>query len=151
MKYLPATALRHPDAIGRFAGPYRFLSNFFPRPLLWEGDRYPTAEHAYQAAKCGRSDHFELVRNALNPGAAKRMGRKISLRGDWEAVKEKVMLSVVRAKFADPYLRRKLIATDTAELVEGNTWGDRFWGVCRGEGENRLGKILMKVRAEIRT
>ena len=145
------STLHPPQAINRFAGPYRFLSNFFAKPMLWDGVRFPSAEHAYQAAKCARSDHFELVRNALNPGAAKRMGRKIALRGDWEAVKEKVMLSVVRAKFADPYLRRKLIATGTAELVEGNTWGDRFWGVCRGEGENRLGKILMKVRAEIRT
>ena len=60
------------------------------------------------------------------------------------------MLSIVRAKFENAYLRRRLIATGDAELMEGNDWGDRFWGVCRGKGENRLGKILMKVRAEIR-
>ena len=89
-----------------------------------------------------------MIRNAPSPGAAKRMGRKIAIRNDWEAVKEKVMLSVVRAKFEDAYLRRLLTATGTAALIEGNEWGDRFWGVCRGEGENRLGKILMKVRSE---
>ena len=150
MKHLPATALPQPEAIVRFAGPYRFLSNFFPRPLLWEGDRYPTAEHAYQAAKCSRACDFRMIRSAPSPGAAKRMGRKIAIRGDWEAVKEKVMLAIVRAKFQDAYLRRRLSATGSAELIEGNDWGDRFWGVCRGEGENRLGKILMKVRAEIR-
>ena len=148
MKHLPATALSQPEAIVRFAGPYRFLSNFFARPLLWEGKRFPTAEHAYQAAKCSRSHEFEMIRNAPSPGAAKRMGRKIAIRNDWEAVKEKVMLSVVRAKFEDAYLRRLLTATGTAALIEGNEWGDRFWGVCRGEGENRLGKILMKVRSE---
>ncbi len=150
MNRLPAAALPPPQAIERFAGPYRFLSNFFPRPLLWEGERYATAEHAYQAAKCSRPDERVMIRNAPSPGAAKRMGRRIAIREDWDAVKEKVMLSIVRAKFEDAYLRRRLAATGTAELIEGNTWGDRFWGVCRGEGENRLGKILMKVRSEIR-
>ena len=150
MNRLRAAALPPPEAIVLFAGPYRFLSNFYARPLLYEGERFPTAEHAYQAAKCMRSDEFRMIRDAPSPGAAKRMGRKIAIRGDWEAVKEKVMLSVVRAKFADAYLRRRLASTGTAELIEGNNWGDRFWGVCRGEGENRLGKILMKVRAETR-
>lgn len=150
MNRLRAAALPPPEAIVRFAGPYRFLSNFYARPLLYEGERFPTAEHAYQAAKCMRSDEFRMIRDAPSPGAAKRMGRKIAIRDDWEAVKEKVMLSVVRAKFADAYLRRRLASTGTAELIEGNNWGDRFWGVCRGEGENRLGKILMKVRAETR-
>ncbi|MCY4584590.1 MAG: NADAR family protein [Bryobacterales bacterium] len=150
MKRPRSEALPEPKAIDRFAGPYRFLSNFFPRPLLWQGERWPTAEHAYQAAKCSRSDDFRMIRNAPSPGAAKRMGRKVALCEDWEAVKEKVMLAVVRAKFEDAHLRRLLRATGSAELIEGNHWGDRFWGVCRGEGENRLGKILMKVRAETR-
>ncbi|MCY4585569.1 MAG: NADAR family protein [Bryobacterales bacterium] len=147
---LPA-ALRQPRAIERFAGENRFLSNFFLKPLTWNGERWPSAEHAYQAAKCSRPEQFRMFRNAPTPGAAKRLGRKVEMRGDWDRVKEKVMLSVVRAKFADPYLRRRLLATGEAELVEGNEWGDRFWGVCRGAGENRLGKILMRVRTEIRS
>ena len=139
------------ESIKRFAGPHRFLSNFYPAPLVWEGKRWPTAEHAYQAAKCRRADHSRLILEAPSPGAAKRLGGKIELRADWDEVKERVMLSIVRAKFENAYLRRRLIATGDAELIEGNYWGDRFWGVCRGEGENRLGKILMKVRTEIRS
>ena len=140
-----------PESIERFAGPHRFLSNFYPAPLVWEGRSWPTAEHAYQAAKCRRSDEVWKIQEAPSPGAAKRLGRKIDLRADWDEVKERMMLSIVRAKFENAYLRRLLIATGDAELVEGNDWGDRFWGVCRGEGENRLGKILMKVRTEIRS
>ena len=151
MKRLQAAALQHPKAIERFDGQHRFLSNFFPSPLLWKGYRWPTAEHAYQAAKCKSLDQFRLFRNAPSPGAAKRMGRRTILRVDWEEVKEEVMLSVVRAKFEDKNLRRLLDATGNAELIEGNYWGDRFWGVCRGVGENRLGKILMRVRTEIRS
>ena len=139
------------ESIERFAGPHRFLSNFYPVALVWEGRHWPTAEHAYQAAKCRRSDEAWKIQEAPSPGAAKRLGRKIELRADWDEVKEKVMLEVVRAKFENAHLRRLLIATGDAELIEGNYWGDRFWGVCRGEGENRLGKILMKVRTEIRS
>ena len=144
-------ALHRPRAIERFAGEYRFLSNFFRRPLTWKGERWPTAEHAYQAAKCRRPEQFRMIRNAPSPGAAKRMGRKVEMRGDWDRVKEDVMLSIVRAKFEDSYLRRLLVATGDAVLIEGNEWGDRFWGVCRGTGENRLGKILMRVRTELRS
>lgn len=139
------------ESIERFAGPHRFLSNFYPAPLVWEGRSWPTAEHAYQAAKCSRADQARMILEAPSPGAAKRLGRKIELRADWDEVKESVMLSIVRAKLENAHLRRLLIATGDAELIEGNYWGDRFWGVCRGEGENRLGKILMKVRTEIRS
>ncbi len=145
-----AGASPKPESIERFAGPHRFLSNFYPAPLVWEGRYWPTAEHAYQAAKCHRSDELWRIQEAPSPGAAKRLGRKIELRADWDEVKERVMLEIVRVKFKNAYLRRRLIATGSAELIEGNDWGDRFWGVCRGKGENRLGKILMKVRAEIR-
>ncbi|MCY4584733.1 MAG: NADAR family protein [Bryobacterales bacterium] len=144
-------ALHRPRAIERFVGEYRFLSNFFPRPLTWKGERWPTAEHAYQAAKCERPEQFRMFRNLASPGAAKRLGRKVVMRPDWDRVKEDVMLSIVRAKFSDPWLRRRLLATGDAELMEGNEWGDRYWGVCRGAGENRLGKILMRVRTEIRS
>ena len=140
-----------PDSIERFAGPHRFLSNFYPAPLVWEGRYFPTAEHAYQAAKCRRSDEAWKIQEAPGPGVAKRLGRKIELRADWDEVKERVMLEIVRAKFENADLRRRLIATGNAELIEGNYWGDRFWGVCRGTGENRLGKILMRVRTEIRS
>lgn len=72
------------------------------------------------------------------------------LRGDWEAVKDSVMYEICKAKFSqNPDLADQLVATKDAELIEGNTWGDRIWGVCDGVGENRLGKILMRIRAEM--
>jgi len=91
------------------------------------------------------------VLTKLNPSEAKRLGRRVRLRSDWEQVKYDVMLDVVRAKFNQhPDLAQKLLATGDEELVEGNDWGDTYWGVCNGRGKNMLGKILMRVRAELR-
>ena len=87
----------------------------------------------------------------LNPSKSKALGRKVTLREDWDEVKNRVMLEIVRNKFKqNPELKEKLIATGDAYLEEGNWWGDRTWGVCNGVGENRLGKILMKVRDELK-
>ena len=92
-----------------------------------------------------------VVLTKLNPSEAKRLGRRMRLRSDWEQVKYDVMLDVVRAKFNQhPDLAQKLLATGDEELVEGNDWGDTYWGVCNGRGKNMLGKILMRVRAELR-
>ena len=92
-----------------------------------------------------------VVLTKLNPSEAKRLGRRVRLRSDWEQVKYDVMLDVVRAKFNQhPDLAQKLLATGDEELVEGNDWGDTYWGVCNGRGKNMLGKILMRVRAELR-
>ena len=86
----------------------------------------------------------------LNPQAAKRLGRRVELRPDWESVKYDVMYQVCKAKFTqNPNLLERLLATGDAELVEGNTWGDQVWGVCKGVGENHLGKTLMRIRAEL--
>jgi ribA/ribD-fused uncharacterized protein len=85
------------------------------------------------------------------PGEAKKEGGKLARRPDWEQVKFQVMEDCVRYKFAHhPELKAQLLATGDAELIEGNDWGDKIWGVFHGEGENRLGKILMKIRAELR-
>lgn len=140
----------HSHDILAFQGPYRFLSNFWPAPVRYGGILFPTTEHAYQAAKS--NDRNEAVRVSLlkSPGDAKRVGRTLTVRPDWEQVKEAVMLDVLRLKFALPDLRRKLLATGSVQLVEGNTWGDRYWGVCNGAGKNRLGVLLMQVREECR-
>jgi predicted NAD-dependent protein-ADP-ribosyltransferase YbiA (DUF1768 family) len=79
------------------------------------------------------------------------MGKKNALRPDWEEVKDGIMYKLLKSKFTDPVLRDKLIATGSAELIEGNNHWDRYWGVCRGEGQNKLGKLLMKVREEVIT
>ena len=137
--------------IETFQGAYRWLSNFWPCPVRYEGVTYPSVEHAYQAAKT--TDMAARVRIAYlpRPGQAKRAGRKVALRRDWEQVKEDVMLSLLRLKFAPgSELADALSDTRQRPLVEGNRWGDRYWGVCEGEGRNRLGELLMRVRAERR-
>lgn len=137
--------------IGPFKGDYRFLSNFYETPVEFEGIWYPTAEHAYVAAKSlDRAFRINISTSYITPAQAKRLGRTVDVRNDWEQVRLRVMYDIVRFKFANNrQLLQRLKDTGDAELVEWNTWGDTFWGVCRGEGENNLGKILMRVRAEL--
>ncbi len=137
--------------IGEFQGAFRFLSNFWPAAVTLDGVEYPSVEHAYQAAKFAKTSQVRVaILGAPTPSAAKRIGRRYPARGGWEDDKLAVMLDLVRQKFRDADLRGRLLGTGDAELIEGNWWGDRFWGVSRGAGENNLGKILMRVRGEIR-
>jgi ribA/ribD-fused uncharacterized protein len=137
-------------AIDQFTGDYDFLSNFHPSPIEVDGIVYSTVEHAFQAAKTFDLEEKQAVAQAATPGIAKRKGRKVQLRPDWEQVKVGIMEELVRLKFTTHATQREqLLATGDAELVEGNTWKDTFWGVCRGKGRNALGKILMKVRSDL--
>jgi ribA/ribD-fused uncharacterized protein len=133
--------------IDSFAGRNSFLSNFFPCKIRFEGITYLTSEHAFQAAKTLDIDERKLIALAPTAGKAKRMGRKLKLRRDWDSVRIEIMEAILRIKFSDPDLLTRLLETGTEELVEGNNWGDRFWGKVNGEGENQLGKLLMKIRA----
>jgi len=128
------------NAILAFRGAYGFLSNLYVEP---DGSH---VEGEYQRAKC--AFYFERhLFDGLSPLDAKRVGRRVTIREDWEDVKVDIMLFYVRKKFADhPDLLAKLVSTRPVQLVEGNTWGDTFWGVCRGQGLNALGEILMLVR-----
>lgn len=136
--------------IAEFKGRYKFLSNFWPCEV-WLETKYPSVEHAYQASKTFNISQRKEIKDADTPGKAKRLGKKVDLRSDWEFVKLEVMYDLVMQKFFNnEELMWKLLDTDDEELVEGNTWGDTFWGVCNGAGENRLGKILMRAREEIR-
>lgn len=137
-------------SITEFQGPNRWLSNFWPAQVVFAGISYPTVEHAYQAAKSDVQSEREAICLAKTPGDAKRLGKRVTMRKDWNAVKLDVMLDLLRQKFAIPTLRAKLLATGDLMLVEGNPWGDYFWGVCRGKGENHLGRLLMGVRSEIK-
>lgn len=127
-----------------------FLSNFYPRLVQYEGIGYATAEHAFQAAKTLDLQERFHVAMATTPGEAKRRGRHVRLRPDWNVVRIEAMRAVLRAKFADPILAGLLLTTGDHELVEGNTWGDTYWGVCNGKGENHLGRLLMEIREELR-
>lgn len=137
--------------IDSFTGRNRFLSNFFIADTKYDTFIYPSSEHAYQAAKSQNNKirGLFLDRN-MTPGQAKKLGFKIARRPDWETVKLSIMKEVVLDKFTrNSTLKEKLLATGDQQLVEGNTWDDKFWGVCGGEGLNHLGLILMEVRTEL--
>lgn len=136
-------------AITKFRGEYEFLSNMYPGILYINGEMYPSAEHAFQASKSLDKDVRLGMAVCRSAKEAKEAGRLINLRSDWENVKVDIMYSILKAKFEDPELAQKLRDTGDEELIEGNTWGDKFWGVCNGEGKNMLGNLLMKVRKEI--
>jgi len=139
--------------IGPFVEEYFFLSNFYlGAPFTYKGIEYPTAEHAFQAAKTTNYADHRFVLNAVSPNEAKRRGRRVGLRSDWEYSKNKVMHDIVYAKFSqNPHLKKKLLETGEEELVEVNYWGDTYWGTnSKLEGLNKLGLSLMKVREELK-
>lgn len=144
------TFTKERPVINKFEGNYSFLSNFYPSPILVDDKWYATVEHAYQAAKTTNPYEKERVRKMESPGKAKRAGRHVMLRPEWEEIKIRVMKELLQMKFQDLMLRPLLLNTGDAELIEGNTWGDRFWGMCEGRGYNYLGILLMQVREEIR-
>jgi ribA/ribD-fused uncharacterized protein len=137
-----------PDEINSFRGEYNFLSNFYLRGIVYGGMAYPALENAFQAQKTTDKE-LRMEFMFLAPGQAKRRGRKLDIRKDWDCIRNGVMLDLLRIKFSDDELGVKLLATHPKNLVEGNTWGDEYWGVCNGSGKNMLGKLLMKVRREV--
>lgn len=140
-------SLKNPSNVERFEGPYRFLSNFWPSPIVSNGLLHPTAEHAYQAAKTHDLALRGKISRAVSPSAAKRIGSKVPLRPFWDDMKIGIMGEILTLKFMYPELMQQLQDTGRLRLVEGNTWDDRFWGECHGQGRNELGKLLMRIRA----
>lgn len=137
--------------IDSFSGEHHFLSNFHLAEVTYDGVTYPSTEHAYQAAKTLDLAARRKIRECGKPNRAKGLGRKIKMRANWESIKLSVMEDLVRQKFtkhAD--LKGLLLETGDRKLVEGNWWKDIYWGVYNGVGQNHLGKILMKIRGELR-
>jgi ribA/ribD-fused uncharacterized protein len=142
--------------INSFTGDYRFLSNFWPCKIEHPEDYmiYPSVEHAYQASKSADLRTRCAVLKIEKPGAAKRWGQTIKIREDWEDVKKIIMFRLLLAKFTqDGELGAKLIETGDRLLIEGNGWGDTYWGMVSDgttwEGHNYLGRLLMAVRTVI--
>ena len=129
------------------------FGNYFVVNMLKDGKVWPTVEHYFQAAKFPDAPEYqETIRKAKTPAAAKRLGKTsdVTMRPDWMSVREDVMLDAVRAKFQNPKLRAKLLGTGTL-LIRNLSPQDNFWGVGRsGKGMNKLGRILMKVRDDLR-
>lgn len=139
------------EIINSFRNENYFLSNFYEAPVTYEGLTYQNNEAAFQAQKCIEPKEREAF-TKLNPSEAKKAGRSVNLRKDWEQVKVSVMADIVKAKFEQNIdLAKKLLDTGDAYLEEGNDWGDRIWGTVNGIGANHLGKILMDVREYMRT
>lgn len=140
------------EKIYEFRGDYRFLSNFYPCEVEYEGIVYPSVENAFQAAKTlNNAERLQFTN--VKPGIAKRLGRKVALRHDWEKVKVDIMKELLRKKFSQEPLKSKLLETGDRELEEGNRWNDRFWGICppgSGMGKNILGRLIMEIRGELR-
>lgn len=130
-----------------FSGEYRFLSNFYPSPIVWNGKTYPSNEHFFQAAKAATEEDHELVRTQTNPTQAKRAGRGVQIRPDWEKIKVDIMTLGLFLKFTqNEHLKERLLATGDAYLEETNHWGDTYWGKVGLEGQNMLGRLLMRLR-----
>ncbi|MFD8248150.1 NADAR family protein [Nocardia sp. NPDC059691] len=143
--------------IDRFRGEHEYLSNFSDYPAEYADVWFPTAEHAFAAAKTTNPRWVEQIEAAATPGEAKKLGRQLPLRPDWEQVKPAVMAEILRDKFTrDPRLRDLLVSTGDQLLIEGNDWNDDYWGRClrpglvTPAGANMLGRTLMQVRGELR-
>lgn len=142
----------------KFSDEYAFLSNFYPSPISVNGVVYPDVETAYQAAKTVNALERTQILKSGTPAAAKKLGKKVTMRPDWEQVKVAYMYRFVKLKFQqNPDLAEKLLNTGNVELIEGNYWHDQFWGDCSCEkhcnepGKNILGNILMLIREDLRT
>jgi ribA/ribD-fused uncharacterized protein len=147
----------HVNAIASFTGTHAYLSNFYLRQVKVGLVTFPSNEAAFQAAKykamtdtsdAGRKKYIMSIANSSSPNQSKYLGKSVRIDLDkWEVIKIACMREVVKAKFdqhAD--LKLQLLETGASMLVEGNTWGDKFWGRCEGKGLNILGVILMELR-----
>lgn len=143
--------LHNDKSIKGFQGEYRWLSNFYECPVEYEGLTYGSSEAAYQAAKTYDEDLREQFTH-MSPREAKKVGKSgIDIRSDWDEDRFWVMHAIVTNKFRqNEHLKQKLLETGDKYLEETNWWGDTYWGVCKGIGENQLGAVLMMVRDEIR-
>lgn len=139
--------------VQEFQGNYRWLSNFWPCIVHFESQVFPSAEHAYQAAKSLDPRHRALMTAPIHASVAKKLSKNVALRLDWEQVRLATMKQIVSDKFTrNQALKAALLATGDSQLEEGNYWRDRFWGISpagSGNGLNHLGKILMQVRKEL--
>lgn len=135
--------------IDKFEGKYAFLSNFYECPVTLDGITYQNSEAAFQAQKVIDPNQRKQFAN-LEPGKAKRLGRKVELRSNWDWYRDYAMKEVLEAKFTqNKDLLEKLLDTGDATLIEGNWWNDTYWGICNGKGSNKLGRFLMELRSTL--
>lgn len=137
------------NAIRGFKNEYRWLSNFYPVRIEFGGIKYPSVEHAYVAAKIEDKKKRPLIAMAASAAEAKRLGKVMKSRDDWEEVKDEIMFEFLTQKFTTPKLMKLLLETGNSYLEETNWWNDTYWGVCNSIGQNRLGKMIMTIRGDL--
>lgn len=136
------------NVINSFDGEYDFLSNFYECPILWKGNLYRNSESIYQSYKTLDNVPFDFTKTTGSQ--AKKISKKLNVRPDWNKIKFDLMYEICQEKFnQNTDIAQKLMNTGDAILIEGNYWGDTYWGKCNGVGQNNLGKILMKIREEL--
>lgn len=153
-----------------FFDEHRWLSNFWEVDIKYGGVIYPTVEHYYVAMKVNEPQKVtieidkeevevymdvqqlrEYISEISTPEKAKKFGKKqLKERNDWEDIKISIMEFGLRQKYNQEPFKTKLINTYPQKIIETNGWKDRFWGVYEGEGKNVLGKMIMKIRKELK-
>jgi ribA/ribD-fused uncharacterized protein len=120
--------------IEKFRGQYSFLSNMHPVRIPYQGLYYPSVEHAYQASKTLKQWDREPIRTNPDPVSAKKMGRQLQIRPDWEEVKLDIMRELLSLKFNYPHLSQRLLQTNPKYLKEDSPRRKRGLGrfLCRG-------------------
>ena len=130
------------------------LSNFWNSKITIERYTYKNVEAAFQSFKVFGDDRLQFA--TLDPATAKKEGRRVALRSDWELIKDTVMYKCLKAKFSNEDMKSYLLSTGDKQLVEGNWWHDNEWGDCNCDrckkriGENKLGNMLMKIREDLK-
>jgi ribA/ribD-fused uncharacterized protein len=143
--------------IDKFVGDFKKFSNFEPVIIFWKGLKFPSVEHAYASSKSPNPKFWLEISMlpAKKANVARKRGRNTRLRPNWKELRVDFMEKFLRQKFEYDRFKELLLSTHDEELLEGNFWHDNFWGDCEcdgcseKEGQNMLGKLLMKLRSEI--
>lgn len=139
--------------IKEFKGEYSWLSNFTNCKINYQGKEYPSVEHAYMSAKCDAEEWKTICQDAsIHASIIKKESRNIPLVSNWENIKLEVMYECLKEKYSQEPFKTKLLKTGEATIIEGNWWGDMYWGVClkTQAGENKLGLLIMLIRNQLR-
>ena len=143
--------------ISEFRGRHGFLSNYHVCQFEIDGVVFQSSEHAFHYFKTNNAAQRERIRCTPTAHKSKRVAQYVTLRPNWNAVRDSYMLQAMWAKFSqNEDLKAKLLKTGDALLIEGNDWKDDYWGACRNKdidwyGYNHVGQLLMYIREQLRT
>ena len=138
--------------IKEFKDEYRWLSNFVPAKITLGKRTFASVEHAYQSEKSDDPDWKTYCTLETNPAVVKRQAKNVILRKNWDEMRDHIMIDCLIQKFSQEPYKQLLLDTKNEEIQEGNYWGDDYWGVNlkTGKGQNKLGKIIMRIRNDIK-